>query len=222
MKPVVLNILAIMYLKSKKVLIFLCEIHLVLLKFFMLCASNITILGHPVLIFHRCAFWIWFFPKNQASSSAWCGFAWVSSCCGWAPGDMQSPTWSSSHLQTFTTNWTQGRSCLSSSIGKVCHSYFPGGIQWNCFEVDFLFARVCAKGNILTDKLLFPRLGSVSNRLPVLGGAGKVSGGSARLRHTSWEGDRPHRSASVTVFVICRMFNLFKKEREREKKRNVN
>lgn len=55
--------------------------------------------------------------------------------------------------------------------------------------------------NILTDKLLFPLLSSMSNCLSVLGGAGKVSGGSARLRHTSWEGDRPRLCASVTAFV---------------------
>lgn len=118
--------------------------------FFLLCASNITFLGNPVLIFHLCVFWKWFFPKNRASSSsAWCGFAWVSSCCGWARGDMQSPTWSSSHLQTFTTNWRQGRSCLSSSSVKVCCWYLPRSMQWSCFEIDFLFARVCAAGKHL-------------------------------------------------------------------------
>lgn len=117
--------------------------------FFLLCASNITFLGNPVLILHLCVFWKWFFPKNRASSSAWCGFAWVSSCCGWARGDMQSPTWSSSHLQTFTTNWRQGRSCLSSSSVKVCCWYLPRSMQWSCFEIDFLFARVCAAGKHL-------------------------------------------------------------------------
>lgn len=48
------------------------------------------------------------------------------------------------------------------------------------------------QATILTDKILFLLFTSMSNSLSVLGGAGKVCCGSARLRNTSWKGNHRH------------------------------
>lgn len=70
-------------------------------------------------------------------------------------------------------------------------------------QLTFCLYEFVLQVTMLTDKIFFPLMTSMSNCLSVLGGAGKVCRGSARLWNTSWEGNPP-----CLCDCICVMFDL--------------